>query len=112
AYYIYQVGNLLKSHSRLARLVDRQGEFFSDIGPLLQRLAGLRGMENNRFGDAYRLAMETFLFDLAAKPELNAPPVTPDKPDEAMRQGLDTLRSNLGGDRIDWEQLSAQLGVK
>ena len=114
-YYLYQVGYLLRVYARLARAAGEEKAFFADIKPLFVELARSRFAGQGQFAEIYRILGEEFLFDLALQPKVGDPPASPEAGgknlDDVKRTGFERLRSGLGKDALDWQQLANQLGV-
>jgi hypothetical protein len=115
-YYLIQTGELLRSYGRLARTVGQEKAFYRDIRPLLQRMAGRRDIDGNRFADIYRTILQDFLFEIAVQPKLKAPPVNLEAsgttPEKALRTGLDRLRKGVGEKALDWTLFEQQVGMQ
>lgn len=115
-YYLVQIGELLRTHGRLAREVGKQEQLFRDIRPLFQRLAGRRDVDGSRFAEVYRPIMQDFLFELALEPRLDAPAVNLEAsgttPEEALGAGLERLRKGLGDKALNWELLESQVNMR
>ncbi|WP_428268449.1 hypothetical protein [Haliangium sp.] len=112
--YIFHVGRLLRVYGRLARAVDEEQAFFTDLRPLFQRLASLRGIG---FTEVYQVAMQDFLLELAMEPTLSAAPgedlaASGTSPEQALRQGFERLQKGLGEKALNWGLLEKQIGVQ
>jgi hypothetical protein len=112
--YLVQVGDAMWIHARLARAAGEEKAFFEDVRPYLRRLSAVE-LAGSRFEHAQRLALESLLFDLAAAPELGAPPTDPDAagldPAAARERGLAALREGIGDGGVDWDRLRAQVSA-
>lgn len=115
-YYLIQIGELLRIYGRLARTVGDEKQFFRDIRPLIQRVAGRRDIAESRFAEIYQPIMQDFLFELALQPKLQAPAVNLEAsgttPDEALKVGIDRLRKGLGEKTLDWALFASQVGMQ
>jgi hypothetical protein len=109
--YLMQVGEALRVYGRLARSTDEHDAFHRDIEALLRRMAKIDA-GSSAFEQAYRAALEDFLFEMALRPTLADPPIDWSgadlSPEQARSQGLQALREELGADAVDWDALAAQ----
>jgi hypothetical protein len=115
-YYLIQIGELLRIYGRLARTVGEEKQFFQDIRPLLQRVAGQRAIEESRFAEVYQPILQDFLFELALRPKLEAPSVNLEasgtSPEKALRDGIDRLRKGVGEKALNWSLFESQVGIQ
>jgi hypothetical protein len=115
-YYLIQIGELMRMYGRLARTVGDEKQFFRDIRPLLQRVAGQRDSEGSRFAEVYRPIMQDFLFELALRPRLQGAAVNLEAskttPEKALRDGLDRLRKGIGEKTLNWSLFESQVGIQ
>jgi hypothetical protein len=115
-YYLIQIGELLRIYGRLARTVGEEKQFYRDIRPLLQRVAGQRTIEESRFAEVYQPILQDFLFELALQPKLPSPSVNLEAsgttPEKALRDGLERLRKGLGEKTLNWSLFESQVGIQ
>ncbi len=109
--YVAQVGGALRIYGRLARSHGDTEAFHADVQVLLARLA--KRPWSGRFGTATRFCIERFLFEVARGSDLDDPPIAWDdaaaSPEQARADGIAALRTELGGDAVDWDRLAKQV---
>jgi|GEM_PF-1530004 len=111
-YYIEQLGEVLREHSRLARTVDETNEFYASAAPLFAALARVRA-GTSPLDETLGYNLEHFLIDLAQAPEFGAPEVELGKkdPKALIARGLERLSAGLEKHKIDVAQLGAFVGA-
>lgn len=115
-HYLDQIGALASVYGRLARSADETETFYADLRPFLQRIAGRRDEGENRFGTAYRAALQDFLFEAAVGADLGDPAVDLGEasltPEQAIARGIQRLREGVGEDAVAWDLLSQQVAPR
>lgn len=110
--YLFGLSSLLSESFRLAHANQDEAAVFSELGPLIQRISGLRDIQDRShpYTAVFTAAFQEFLLDLASPGEIARKPLKPEALAKQLQLGFRRLEAGLdprlpGIDRLNLQDL-------